>query len=79
MWAKISGEEMWAAMSRRLRSFQAGSVPWNTPGVSGAPYQPTPKPSPFRVVAPSRECLLWSISEWTGLTSSSSSNTGEPE
>ena len=34
MWAKMSGEEMWAAMSRRLRSFQAGSVPWNTPGVS---------------------------------------------
>ena len=54
-------------MSRRLRSFQAGSVPWKTPGVSAAPYQPTPNPSPFVVVAPSRECRLWSISEWAGL------------
>ena len=26
-------------------------------------YQPTPKPSPFVVSAPSRECRLWSISE----------------
>ena len=67
MCAKTSGEEMWPAMSRRLRSFQAGSVPWKTPGVSGAPYQPMPKPSPFVVVAPSRECRLWSISEWAGL------------
>ena len=33
---------------------------------SPSPYQPTPKPSPFVVVAPSRECRLWSISECFG-------------
>jgi hypothetical protein len=32
-----------------------------------ASYQPTPKPSPFVVSAPSREWRLWSISEWSGL------------
>ena len=32
--------------------------------VSGAPYQPTPNPSPFVVSAPSRECRLWSTNEW---------------
>ena len=33
-------------------------------GVSGAPYQPTPNPSPLVGSAPSRECRLWSTSEW---------------
>ena len=40
---------------------------WKTAGVSPTPYQPTPNPSPFVVVAPSRECRLWSISEYLGL------------
>ena len=47
MWVKNSGELMWPASSRRLLSFHAGSMLWKTPGVSGAPYQPTPNPSPF--------------------------------
>ena len=33
MCAKNSGELTWAASSRRFRSFQAGSVLLNTPGV----------------------------------------------
>ena len=52
--------------SRKLRSFHAGSVLWKTAGIPPSPYQPTPKPSPFVVVAPSRECRLWSIREWAG-------------
>ena len=67
MCAKTRPEETWRASSRRLRSFQAGSIPWKTAGSSPMPYQPTPKPSPFVVVAPSRECRLWSIREWPGL------------
>ena len=39
-------------------------------------YQPTPKPSPFVVVAPSLECRLWSIRERSRLRSSSSSRIG---
>src|SRR5215217_4140063 len=74
MCAKTSGETTWPASSRRLRSFQAGSMLWKTPGVSPRPYQ-----SPFVVSAPSRECRLWSISECFGLKSSSSRSTGEPE
>src|SRR2546426_4782748 len=42
--------------SRRLRSFQAGSMLWKTPGVWVWSYQPTPKPSPFVVSAPIVEC-----------------------
>jgi hypothetical protein len=38
-----------------------------TPGVFPTPYQPTPKPSPFVVSAPSCEWRLWSISECSGL------------
>ena len=55
---------MWPASSRRLSSFQAGSVLWKTPGVSGAPYQPTPNPSPLVGSAPSFEDRLWSTSEF---------------
>ena len=58
---------MCPASSRRLRSFQAGSTLRKTPGASPAPYQPSPKPSPFVVVAPSCEWRLWSISECFGL------------
>ena len=29
-----------------------------------SPYQPIPKPSPLVVVAPIRECRLWSMIEW---------------
>jgi len=36
-----------------------------TPGTGVASYQPTPNPSPLVVSAPSLECRLWSISEWT--------------
>ena len=57
----------WAHSSRRLRSFQAGSVLRNSPGVSQAPYQPTPNPSPLVVVAPSCECLLCTTREFCGL------------
>ena len=59
--------EMCPESSRRLRSFQAGSMLWKTAGVSAPPYQPIPKPSPFVVSAPSAECRLWSISECVGL------------
>ncbi len=79
MWAKTSGETRWRARSFRLRSFQAGSMLWNTPGVSPTPYQPSPKPSPFVVSAPSVEWRLWSMRECLGLRSSSSSSTGDPE
>ena len=78
MCAKTSGEATCMASSRRLRSFQAGSVPWKTPGVGWAPYQPTPKPSPLVVSAPSVECRLCTISECLGLYSSSSSRTESP-
>ena len=67
MWVKKCDELMWLASSCRLWSFQAGSVLWKTPGVGLSPYQPTPKPSPFVVSAPSRECRLWSIREWAGV------------
>ena len=48
------------------RSTPARSL-WNVPGVSWAPYQPTPKPSPFVVSAPIVEWRLWSMSECFGL------------
>src|SRR3954464_14372338 len=79
MCANTSGEGMWPESSRRLRSFQAGSMLWKTPGVSWAPYQPTPKPSPFVSSAPICECRLWTISEFFCPYRSSSSRTGEPE
>ena len=50
--------------SRRLRSFQAGSVLWKTPGVPSEEYQPMPNPSPFVGSAPIRDLRLWSISEY---------------
>src|SRR5271154_7421423 len=53
--AKKFDELMWSAISCRFLSFHAGSVLWKTPGVGGAPYQPTPKPSPFVGSAPSPE------------------------
>jgi len=56
-----------AESSRRLRSFQAGSVLRKMPGTVWRPYQPTPKPSPFVVSAPMRECLLCTTSEFWGL------------
>jgi hypothetical protein len=52
MCANTSGETRCRARSFRLRSFQAGSTLWKTPGVSPTPYQPIPNPSPFVVVAP---------------------------
>jgi hypothetical protein len=79
MCANTIGDSMCAASSRRLRSFQAGSILWKTPGVSPAPHQPIPKPSPFVVSAPSRECRLWSMSECAGAYSASWRRIGEPE
>ena len=64
MWVKNSGELMCPASSSRFWSFQAGSVLWKSPGVSGAPYQPTPKPSPLVGSAPSLELRLWPTSEF---------------
>ena len=79
MWASTRGDLICPASSRRLRSFHAGSVLRNTPGVSPVPYHPTPKPSPFVVSAPSCECRLCTTSEFFGLYSRSSSSTGAPE
>ena len=79
MWAKTMCERTCRASSRRLRSFQAGSMLWKTPGVRVWSYQPTPKPSPFVVSAPIVECRLWSMSECFGLYRSISIRTGEPE
>ncbi len=67
MWANTRPAAAWAHSSRRLRSFQAGSVLRNSPGVSDRPYQPTPKPSPLVVVAPISECLLCATREFFGL------------
>jgi hypothetical protein len=64
--AKTIAELMWPASSRRLRSFQAGSVLWKTAGASCAPYQPIPNPSPFVSSAPICEWRLWTISECLG-------------
>jgi hypothetical protein len=52
MCAKKSGDETPAASSSRFRSFQAGCVLRYSRGRSSSSYQPTPKPSPFVVVAP---------------------------
>src|SRR3954452_12236241 len=79
------------ASSRRLTSFQAGPVPLKVTGMRlsrvlgragpppSTPYQPTPKPSPFVVSTPIRECRLWSMSECSRLYNSSSSRIGVPE
>ena len=67
MCAKTISDRTCAARSRRFRSFHAGSMLWNVPGVSPTPYQPIPKPSPFVVSAPIVECRLWSMSECFGL------------
>ena len=53
MCAKTRRADAWADSSRRLRSFQTGSVLWYTPGFGADPYQPTPKPSPLVVSTPS--------------------------
>ena len=71
MWANISRVRIWPDTSRRFASFHAGSTLLKTAGRGPSPYQPIPKPSPFVVVAPSRECRLWSISECTGRNSRS--------
>ena len=43
-----------------------------------SPYHPMPKPSPL-VVAPIRECRLWSINECAGRKSTFSTSIGSPE
>src|SRR5688572_19751241 len=79
MCASTRGDLICPASSRRLRSFHAGSVLRNTPGVSPVPYHPTPKPSPLVVSAPSRECRLCTTREFFGLNNRSSRSTGAPE
>jgi hypothetical protein len=79
MWAKTRREVARIDSSRRLRSFQAGSVLVKTPGRSVRPYHPTPNPSPLVVSTPSCECLLCTTSEFLGLNNRSSRQTGEPE
>src|SRR3954447_18852053 len=91
MWAMKRPEDVERASSRRLTSFQAGPTPRKrtgtplprvagTPGAADStPYQPTPKPSPFVVSTPIRECRLWSMSECSRLYNSSSSRIGVPE
>src|SRR5215203_2574638 len=49
------------------------------PGVSRAPYQPTPKPSPLTVSTPRCECRLCTTNEFSEVNSRSSSPTGDPE
>ena len=65
-------------MLRRFASFQAGLTDLKSPGVSASPYQPTPKPSPF-VVVPLRAWRLCSMSDLSGLSSSSSRWIDSPE
>ena len=79
MCAKTRPADAWPESSRRLRSFQAGSVLRNNPGYGADPYQPTPNPSPLVVSTPRRECLLCITSEFAGLYKISSSLTAEPE
>ena len=80
MCEKNRGDDTWDASSRRFRSFHAGWTLRYSAGSGRTPsYQPTPKPSPFVVVAPSREWRLWSISEYFRWTMSASSGIGSPE
>src|SRR5688500_4332096 len=79
MWASTLGDLICAASPGRLRSFHAGSVLRNPPGVLPDPYQPTPTPCPLVVCAPSWECRLCTTRESCGLSSRSSRSTGAPE
>ena len=79
MWANSNGVRIRPAISRRFLSFQAGSMLLKTAGSAPSPYQPIPNPSPLVVVAPMRECRLWSMIEWTGRNSRSSARIGSPE
>ncbi|SCD47563.1 hypothetical protein GA0115245_11657 [Streptomyces sp. di188] len=80
MWAKNSGKTTCPAISRRLRSLQAGPMSLTTAGLSlSGMYQPVPKPSPLVVSTPLRACRLWSIRECTGRWSRFSSRIGVPE
>ena len=54
-----------AASSRRLASFQAGSMLRNTPGSRRRRTSRRRSRRRSSVSAPSRECRLWSISEWS--------------
>src|SRR4029077_11365478 len=69
-------DSTWPASSRRLRSFQAGSVLLKLPGSPEAEYHPMPKPSPFVGSAPMRELRLCSIRECCGPYSTLSMRTG---
>src|SRR3954453_4669210 len=77
-WARNSGVSTWPASSRRFASDQAGATLWYTAGPSPPPYQPMPKPSPFVVSTPMRECRLCSMRPCLGLKSNSSMSTGCP-
>src|SRR3954466_16316177 len=79
MWANSSGVRLWPAISRSFMSFQDGSMLLKTAGSAPSPYQPMPNPWPLVVVAPMRECRLWSMIECTGRNSRSSAKIGSPE
>ena len=70
-------------ISRRFSSFQAGSVLWKVAGMlpATAPvgYQPTPKPSPFTVSAPSGESSDCATSECFASRITVDGRSGSPE
>jgi len=49
-----------------------------TPRLRGGVIPADPEPVAVGRLGPSRECRLWSISEWTGVYSTRVSRTGEP-
>src|SRR5881628_607919 len=80
MCARKIGASTWAASSRTLTSLHAGLTLRYRHGLwLPAPYQPSPKPSPFVVSTPIRECRLWSMREYSLLYRSSSMRIGVPE
>ena len=78
--ARNSGDRMCRASSPRFASAQAGWTLRNKAG-TGSPslYQPTPKPSALRAVAPIAAALLWWMSEFVGLDTNVSSGIDDPE
>src|SRR3954470_8389403 len=79
MCVKNSDAEAWPAISRMLGSCQGGSVLRTTAGSAPLQYQPMPKPSPFVVSDPRRECMLGSIRACAGAYRASPRTMGEPE
>ena len=67
MCAKTVRERTWPAVRAGCGRSTPARCCGRPPARPPSPYQPTPKPSPFVVSAPSRECRLWSIREWVGM------------